>query len=240
MSNSALKPAAVAKSVARPKSEATRKQILSAALELFRKQGFEAATMREIARSAGVATGAAYYYFDSKDAIVLAFYDQAQQDMAPLLEQTLVETRDLEECLRRIIRIKLEYFQPSRAFLGALSTHSDPQHPLSPFSEQSRAIREADIAFFARAIEGSRLRLPDDLKTYLPRLLWMYQMGLILFWIYDRTEGKVKTHALLDKSLRVVVRLMKLSAMPLMRPLRRMVIDLADTAMGESAPGEAI
>jgi AcrR family transcriptional regulator len=240
MSNSALKPSTVAKSVARPKSEATRKQILSAALELFRKQGFEAATMREIARSAGVATGAAYYYFDSKDAIVLAFYDQAQKDMAPLLEQTLVETRDLEECLRRIIRIKLEYFQPSRAFLGALSAHSDPQHPLSPFSEQSRAIREADIAFFARAIEGSRLRLPDDLKTYLPRLLWMYQMGLILFWIYDRTEGQVKTRALLDKSLRVVVRLMKLSAMPLMRPLRRMVIDLADTAMGESVPGEAI
>jgi AcrR family transcriptional regulator len=31
--------------------------------------------MREIATSAGVATGAAYYYFDSKDAIVLAFYE---------------------------------------------------------------------------------------------------------------------------------------------------------------------
>lgn len=238
MSNSALKPDAVPKSIARPKSEATRKQILSAALELFRKQGFEAATMREIARSAGVATGAAYYYFDSKDAIVLAFYDQAQQDMAPLLEQTLLDTRDLEECLRRIVRIKLEYFQPSRAFLGALSAHADPQHPLSPFSEQSRRIREADIGFFARAIERSRSRLPDDLKTYLPRLLWMYQMGLILFWIYDRSEAQVKTYALLDKSVRVVVRLIKLSGLPLMRPLRRMVIDLTDTAMGESVPGE--
>ena len=41
--------------------------------------------MREIATGAGVATGAAYYYFDSKDAIVLAFYDQAQQEMQPLL-----------------------------------------------------------------------------------------------------------------------------------------------------------
>jgi AcrR family transcriptional regulator len=237
MPNSTLNPAAVPKS-ARPKSEATRKQILSAALELFRKQGFEAATMREIARSAGVATGAAYYYFDSKDAIVLAFYDQAQRDMAPLLEQTLLETRDLEECLRRMIRIKLEYFDPSRAFLGALSAHSDPQHPLSPFSEQSRPIRESDIGFFARAVDGSRSRLPDDLKTHLPRLLWMYQMGLILFWIYDRSERQANTDALLNKSLRVVVRLMKLSAMPLMRPVRRMVIDLMDTAMGESGPGE--
>jgi AcrR family transcriptional regulator len=235
-----MNPAAVPKSVARPKSEATRKQILSAALELFRKQGFEAATMREIARSAGVATGAAYYYFDSKDAIVLAFYDQAQKDMAPLLEQTLLDIKDLEECLRRMIKIKLEYFQPSRTFLGALSAHSDPQHPLSPFSEQSRAIREADIGFFARAMEGRRSRLPDDLKTYLPRLLWMYQMGVILFWIYDRSEGQVKTYALLDKSLHVVVRLIKFSGLPLMRPLRRMVIELMDTAMGESAPGETV
>lgn len=233
-----MKPAAIPKSVVRPKSEATRKQILSAALELFRKQGFEAATMREIARSAGVATGAAYYYFDSKDAIVLAFYDQAQQDMAPLLEQTLLETRDLEECLQRIVRIKLEYFHPSRAFLSALSAHSDPQHPLSPFSEQSRTIREADIGFFAKAIEGSRSRIADDLKPYLPRLLWMYQMGLILFWIYDRSEGQVKTHALLDKSLRVVVRLIKLSGLPLMRPLRRMVIELIDTATREPGLGE--
>ena len=238
MSNSDLKPAAVPKSVARPKSEATRKQILSAALERFRKQGFEAATMREIARCAGVATGAAYYYFDSKDAIVLAFYDQAQQDMAPLLEAALASTKDLEERIRRIIRIKLDYFEPSRAFLGALSAHSDPQHPLSPFSEQSRAIRESDMGYFERALAGSRSRLPDDLQPYLPRLLWMYQMGLILFWIYDRSEGQRRTHALLDKSLRVVVRLLKLSGLPLMQPLRRMVIDLTDTAMGESVPGE--
>jgi len=166
---------------------------------------------------------------------VLAFYDQAQKDMAPLLEEALTTTRDLEERIRRIVRIKLDYFEPSRTFLGALSTHSDPQHPLSPFSEQSRAIRESDMAYFEKALSGSRVRLPDDLKAYLPRLLWMYQMGLILFWIYDRSEGQRRTQALLEKSLRVVVRLVKLSGLPLMQPLRRLVVDLVDTATGEAA-----
>lgn len=239
MPNSSVAGAAFPKAGVRSKSEATHQQILSAALELFRTQGFEAATMREIARSAGVATGAAYYYFDSKDAIVLAFYDQAQRDMAPSLEQALTSTKDLEERIRRIVRIKLDYFAPSRAFLGALSAHSDPQHPLSPFSEQSRAIREADMDYFARALEGSRTRVPDDLKLYMPRLLWLYQMGLILFWVYDRSEGQRRTHALLEKSLRVVVRLLKLSGLPLMQPVRRMVIDLVDTAVDDSALGEA-
>ena len=215
----------------RVKSEETRARILEAAMELFRQQGFDAATMREIAVKAGVATGAAYYYFDSKDAIVLAFYNQAQQEMAPQLENALEATRDLRERLRRIIEVKLEYFAPSRRLLGALSGHTNPEHPLSPFSAQTRAIRESDVAFFERALEGSRVTVAADLRDYLPRLLWMYQMGLILFWINDSSAGQLRTRALLDKSLDVVVRLIKFAGLPLTRPLRKMVIELVDVVV---------
>jgi AcrR family transcriptional regulator len=213
----------------KPKSDATRGRILDAALQLFRDQGFEAATMREIATAAGVATGAAYYYFDSKDAIVLAFYDQAQKDMAPRLEEVLAGSRDLADRLRGILQVKLEYFEPSRRFLHALAAHTDPRHPLSPFSVQTREIRENDMQFFARALDGSRVRVPDDLQGYLPRLLWMYQMGVILFWIYDASAGQKKTRALMEKSLDVVVRLIKLAGLPLTKPLRKIVIELVDT-----------
>ena len=65
------------------KSEETRSRILEAALALFRKRGFEKATMREIAQESGVALGAAYYYFDSKDALVMGFYERAQRDLGP-------------------------------------------------------------------------------------------------------------------------------------------------------------
>jgi len=208
------------------KSEATRARIISAALDLFRERGFEAATMREIASRAGVALGAAYYYFDSKDSIVLAFYDQAQSDMAPRIEKALSATKDLKVLLDRIISVKLEYFESSRAFLGALSGHADPEKPLSPFSPQTRAIRERDIEFFERALSAGRARIPEDLRPALPRILWMYQMGAVLFWIYDRSPEQRRTRALLDQSLRLVVTLIKLSGLPLMRPLRRLVIEL--------------
>jgi len=213
------------------KSEETRGRILAAAMELFRQQGFEAATMREIAVKAGVATGAAYYYFDSKDAIVLAFYDQAQKDMAPEMETALEATRDLRERLHKIIEVKLEYFGASRRLLGALSGHTNPEHPLSPFSAQTAAIREADVKIFERALEGSRVTVAADLHDYLPRLLWMYQMGVILFWINDGSAGQKKTQALLDKSLDVVVRLIKFAGLPLTRPLRKMVIELVDVVV---------
>lgn len=213
------------------KSDETRARILAAALDLFRSQGFEATTMRQVAAAAGMAIGATYYYFDSKDAIVLAFYHQAQQDMEPLLDGALAETKDLKERLRRLLDVKLAYFAPSRDLLGALSAHANPAHPLSPFSAQTQDIRDEDVRFFDRALSESRTAVADDLKPYLPRLLWMYQMGLILFWTFDRSSGQRKTLALIDQSLQIVVRLIKLSGLPLMRPLRRIVVDLAATVM---------
>jgi len=211
------------------KSDETRSRILAAAIDLFRRQGFDATTMREIAAAAEVATGAAYYYFDSKDAIVLTFYDRAQDEMEPLLEEALASATDLKARVGALLDVKLKYFEPNRLLLGTLASHADPVHPLSPFSGQTRAIRERDMRYFERALEEGRFRITDDLKPHLPRILWMYQMGIILFWIYDRSEMQQRTRALIEKSLGIVVRLVQLSGLPLLRPVRRMVVDLVET-----------
>ncbi len=208
------------------KSEETRLRILNSALDLFREKGFEAATMRDIAARAGVATGAAYYYFRSKDAIVLAFYRQAAEAMAPELEEILAGSADAKKRLAAILNAKLKYFEPSRRLLVALAAHVDSENPLSPFSDETREIREQDIHVFERALAGSKLRIPDDLGGTLPRLIWLYQMGIILYWIHDRSPSQSKTAILIDKSLHLIVRLIQLSGLPLMRPLRRQALEL--------------
>ena len=217
------------------KSEETRARILDAAIDLFRARGFAAATMREIATAAGVATGAAYYYFDSKDAIVLAFYDRAQRQLEPLLEEALADVRDFEGRLRALVEVKLAYFAPDRGLLRALAAHTDPEHPLSPFSAQTSQIRERDIGFFARLLAESRMKLPADLAPILPRILWLYQMGLILFWIYDRSAEQKRTRALLKQSAVMVSRLIRLSGFPLLRPARKAVVELVETVAGGAA-----
>ena len=108
------------------KGELTRNTILERALQLFRDKGFEATTMRDVATQANVALGAAYYYFDSKDAIVMGFYERAQEHLAPLLDQSLADAKGLHDRLRAIIRVKLDYFAADRKLLGALSAHIDP------------------------------------------------------------------------------------------------------------------
>ena len=67
--------------MATTKAEETGLRILEAALELFRNDGFDSATMRSIAQKAGVATGAAYYYYPSKEAIVMDFYVRSSAEM---------------------------------------------------------------------------------------------------------------------------------------------------------------
>jgi AcrR family transcriptional regulator len=187
--------------------------------------------MRDIAAKSGVATGAAYYYFESKDAIVLAFYDEARKVMTPRLKEVLAQSQDLRQRVEGLIQVKLEYFETSRQLLRALSGRTNPEHPLSPFSRQTREIREGDIQFFREALQESRSPGPEDLKEYLPLLLWMYQMGILLFWLFDSSKKQSKTQALLNQSLDVVVRLIQLASLPLTKPVRRKVIQLVDIVM---------
>lgn len=214
------------------KSEETRTRILEAALAVFRERGFERATMREIATAAGVAVGAAYYYFESKDAIVMAFYERSQGEMRPQIEALLERSKTLESRLRAVISTKFECFGPNRKLLGALSAHSDPEHPLSPFSKETSEIREQDIGFFARAVADSGVKLPQSIEPYLPRLLWMYQMGLILFWVYDHSEEQRRTMVLYEKTLKMILVALKLAGIPLLRPLHRLAAELLEVVYG--------
>jgi AcrR family transcriptional regulator len=213
---------------ARAKSKETRDRILNTALELFRRNGFDQTTMRQIAAECGIALGAAYYYFPSKDALVMAFYERAQDDLQPVLLQELSRHKGIERRLRALIEAKFRYFQPNRILVAKLSAHIDPRHPLSPFSSQTRAIREQDIEGFARVLESPGVRISPDLRPHLPKILWLYQMGLLLYWVYDHSPQQRKTMQLLDGSLAVVALLLRLIGLPFLSGVRKRLVDLME------------
>ena len=211
------------------KAETTRTRILDAALEMFRRQGFESTTMRGIAAEAEVSLGSAYYYFESKEDLVMAFYERAIEAMIPGMEDALASADSFEGRVAAIMKVKFEYFRPNRAFLGALFKHAaDPQNRLSPFSEATRSIRERDQMYFARSMsaKSGSLKMPKDLAAHLPKLLWLYQMGLILYWIYDRSPHQQRTQRLVTASLSLVVSGLNLARLPLLKPLRTRIVEL--------------
>jgi AcrR family transcriptional regulator len=183
--------------------------------------------MRDIAAEAGVATGAAYYYFRSKEDLVMAFYVRTADEARQLWPDVIGTGRDLRKRLRAIIDLKFDQFAKHRRLLAALVRIGiDPTHPLSPFGKETEPMREESIDAFRMALDGSSARIPKDIQSDLPRLLWLYQMGLILFWMYDESPKHERARKLVDGSLDLVVRLIQISALPLMGPLRKRMLDV--------------
>jgi AcrR family transcriptional regulator len=209
------------------KGEQTRVLILETALDLFKENGYEETTMRAIAQRAGVALGNAYYYFRSKEHLIQAFYGRTHEQLAQAARPVLEREHSLKERLLGVMRANIDLIEPYHRFAGILfSTAADPQSPLNPFSPESEQARRESTALFAEVIEGSKLKVPKDLKQELPFLLWLYHMGVVLFWIHDASPGRARTRHLVDRTVGILANLVSLASKPLMRPLRKSVLKL--------------
>lgn len=207
---------------ATPKAEETRNRILDAALRLFRDRGFDQTTMRDVATEAGVATGAAYYYYRSKEDLVMAFYLRTDQEARESFAKAISSSKELKKRVRGLVEAKFAQFAEHRSLLTALlKAGVDPRERLSPFGAETKPVRDENIAWYERALEGSDVSVPKDLAPHLPRLLWLYHMGLIYYWIVDESPGQRRTQRLLDATVDLVVQLVRVSSLPFMGPLRK-------------------
>jgi len=212
------------------KGEQTRELILTTALRLFRENGYDATTMRVIAREAGVSVGNAYYYFASKEHLIQAFYDSLIRQHREVALPRLAGVRDLATRLRITIATHIELMQPYHAFAGGFfKTAADPNSPLSPFSTESTPAREEEVAFFAEVVSGSDARIPKQLLDDLPELLWLYHMGVILYWVHDTSEDLARTYELIDRTAPLVVKLIGLTRLPGAKGVLEDVLDLIHT-----------
>src|SRR5262249_40724372 len=152
---------------------------METALEMLRERGYEQTTMRALAERAGVSLGNAYHYFDSKDRLIQAFYAQTHEEHLRAAVPILEAERNLKKRLLGVMYTKLDTIEPYHQFAGVLfKTAADPGSPLNPFSAQSAPVREESTRLFAEVVDGSDARVHKDIREELPRLLWVYHMGI--------------------------------------------------------------
>jgi AcrR family transcriptional regulator len=201
-----------------PKAEHTRRAIVDSAMRLFRDKGYGKTTMRAIASEAGVSLGNAYYYFGSKEHLVQAFYDQMQEQHAEAAAVVLDREKAFAARLQGVLLAWLDVAEPSHEFAGQFFKNAaDPASPLSPFSPESAPARDASIALFAALVEGADLKLAPALRQELPQLLWLLQMGVVLFWVYDSSPGQARSRLLVARLVPIVDRLTRMSRLPVVR-----------------------
>ena len=212
----------MSKSRMTPKSIRTRQKILDAALLLFVEKGYDKATMRQIAVQANMAPGSIYHHFPTKEHIVQTFYDVIHEEHAQACVGILRNEIKLEHRLREVVRKKIELAEPFKKISCVLfRVASDPQNPLSPFNAQSSPTRDKSLTQFRELVSGSSARLPADVDILLADYLWLYQMGIILYWIHDTSENSRKTFRLIDRTVKLVQTLVEISSIPLIAPFRK-------------------
>jgi AcrR family transcriptional regulator len=226
------------KSTRTVKGEQTKTLILNSALDLLRERGYEETTMRAIARKAGVSLGNAYHYFGSKEHLIQAFYHRTHEEHVAAALPVLAKETSLKTRLLSVLRLKITTLEPYHEFAGVLfKTAADPHSPLNPFAHDSTPTRRDSIKLFEDLVGGTKARIPSDLRAELPYLLWLYHMGIILFWIHDSSPKRARTLWLIEQTVDLLDKLISLASNPLMRPVRKRALKLVTELRGlESEP----
>jgi AcrR family transcriptional regulator len=116
-----------------------RDRILDAAEHAFADFGFEGASMRHIVLDAGVNLATVYYYFESKEALMVAVltrrFDPLKQRQLAMLEKLASETPDQPPKVERVIELLIAPFLGLAAsatgieqrLIGRVMTEPNPQ-----------------------------------------------------------------------------------------------------------------
>jgi AcrR family transcriptional regulator len=163
--------------------------------------------MRDVAEAAGVAIGAAYYYFPSKEALVLGYYAGTQAECSARVRAVYAETDDVRARLGAAFHARLDVIASDRKLLSALfRSIGDPSSELSVFAASTRDVREESIRVLDEAIGSSPAvqALSPEARRVFVLALWSLQMGSLLYFIHDRSQGQRRTRALIDQALDLV------------------------------------
>lgn len=89
------------------REEGGRARITRAAARLFREKGFQATTVRELAEAAGMQSGSLFYFFPSKNGILLAVMDEGMAEVHAAVAMARQDA-DPAEGFRAMLRCHLE------------------------------------------------------------------------------------------------------------------------------------
>jgi AcrR family transcriptional regulator len=202
------------------KSEQTRALILETAMRLFQERGYDKTTMRAIAQEAGVSVGNAYYYFAGKEHLIQGFYDRIAAEHQEAVRDVLARETDLQARLAGVLKVWLDIARPYHEFaVQFFKNAADPDSPLSPFSPESEHARAAAIAVHQDVLRGAKTKVAPELREVLPELMWLSQMGLVLYWVFDRTEDRERSYRLAERGARLTARGVSLARFRVLRPL---------------------
>lgn len=171
------KPSLVGTESERPESR-KRDMIICAGAETFMEQGFEAASMDEVARRAGVSKATIYSHFESKHALFGAIVNGRCQAMIPMIAAAVLGDQPPAEALRSTGRSFLDLILSP----GPLSLYRTVLAEAPRFPELGRNFYDAGPNLVAQALADylARQHALGVLDVPTPRLSAEQFFGMVL------------------------------------------------------------
>jgi AcrR family transcriptional regulator len=162
----------------------TRTQIERAALRLFVRDGFDAATTRSIAAEAGISEGAIYRHFRSKDELAGALFLAIHRRLTDVIESAAADAKGIDDQAEAAVRA---YCAVADEDWLLYSFHLLQLHRFLPLWEETgRDPVTAVEKMIARAIRANEIPKGD------PAVLAAMALGIVSQTAQNIAYGRIK------------------------------------------------
>ncbi|WP_171131736.1 MULTISPECIES: TetR/AcrR family transcriptional regulator [unclassified Ruegeria] len=177
-----------------------RSHILKSAARVFAREGFDRASMSQLARECGISKANIYHYYDSKDAILFDMLETYLHQLRDAICGLDLKGLDAQARLRRVVQEILVAYQGAddehRVQSAGLTALPDEQQVLLRGYQRELVVFLSDIlAENAPALREDKRRLRAATMSVFGMLNWFYM------WNTDADEAARKDYAALVSDL---------------------------------------
>ena len=175
---------------------AARDRLYATATQLIAARGYEATTLRDIAKGAGVSVGLLYRYFPSKQAVVIALYDELSSKYAQ--QAAAMPSGRWRDRFLFALKTSLQVLEPHQMALRALTPVmvGDPEEGIFSASTAFSRLRVQWV--FEQVVTESSDAPKQPLAEALGRLLYLVHLAVLLWWLLDKSPNQGATAALIS------------------------------------------
>lgn len=142
---------------------ARRNQILDAATTVFAEKGFHRATIKDIARAAGIADGTIYTYFSSKTEVLLGILNRLNESTEREMQFALGSEQDVRAFFKAYVRQRISLIWPNAEVFRAVLPEMLVNAELRDLYYQQVLVPTFRVAehYFLAQMEEGQLRKVD-------------------------------------------------------------------------------
>lgn len=182
-------------------TEDRKDQILKIATNIFYRDGYEKASLQEIAQKAGITKAAIYHHFNNKEEILFTLVSTLSDKLIFDLKEIVKCVDDPVEKLRQLMSKQISYMNPDKANVKILI--EDRRLLSKRFSEVIKSKMEEVIQIYRDILVQIRdIGMLKDVNMFTAN----FTVLAVINWLYHwyNPKGKLSIEEIVDNIIKII------------------------------------